>query len=625
MLNANSPCAKWSMVSVTLGLLAAVSIPMLGQAPAVHVGNTQITGLPDDWSHHHVVFSNPGTEQEAIQSGRHDEWLKVVNDPRYVLQQLKRNAPVQGPAAVDAAYRAKWIAEATGVGNSALGTAEAVEPTIGLAGRTPRPISIKKKGFSPSLKNDWSVSMGTGTSGTGGVYPAKYGFLSTQLSAYSCSDYVVFPTSGTGSSSVPNIIAFKNLYAGCGTVPNQYWAVAVNTSGTYGTVTTSPALSEDGEEVAFMETIGSSAYLVVVLMPTGNVSTVTSVTTTSCTGNTTVNSDTQGSAPEVWCGAISGPATDSHSSPFVDYTNNVLYVGDDSGVLHQFKNVFHSSTNNTKPSEAWATSVGSTNQLSSPVYDSGSGRIFVGSTNYLTADTGGKLYAFLTTGTLSVTSVSLTHSTSPGVYDGPLVDSSAELVYVVVGDDSADDGYSGVYDFAANFTSGGPDGHGPGGYSHQTFGTTTAANIVYNGAFDATYYANPGTAGNFWVCATQSSGSPQLEGVPVGGGGSLSTPVGTPLTSGAATCSPVTEYYNSSDYLFMSVTALGNVSTCGGSCVYSFTVAGSGTTATKVAGLSATGGTSGIIIDNSASSPGSNIYYEDLGDTDAVQVSQSTL
>jgi hypothetical protein len=99
MSNAKPSWSKWSMFSLTVVALAALCVPAFAQAPAVAVGDTQITGRINDWTMHHVVFPDPGTEQEAVQSGHYDEWLKIVNDPRYVMQQLKRNAPVQGPAA----------------------------------------------------------------------------------------------------------------------------------------------------------------------------------------------------------------------------------------------------------------------------------------------------------------------------------------------------------------------------------------------------------------------------------------------------------------------------------------------------------------------------------------------
>jgi hypothetical protein len=34
-------------------------------------------------------FSNPSTGGEAIASGTHDRWLSIVNDSRYILQQMK--------------------------------------------------------------------------------------------------------------------------------------------------------------------------------------------------------------------------------------------------------------------------------------------------------------------------------------------------------------------------------------------------------------------------------------------------------------------------------------------------------------------------------------------------------
>ena len=51
----------------------------------------QQRGLPDDWTHHYLVFSNPGTAQQAIENGRFEEWLKIVDDPRFTLQQIKRS------------------------------------------------------------------------------------------------------------------------------------------------------------------------------------------------------------------------------------------------------------------------------------------------------------------------------------------------------------------------------------------------------------------------------------------------------------------------------------------------------------------------------------------------------
>src|SRR5215467_4103016 len=75
--------------------------------PPVRVGRAVITGIPEDWSDRQVVFSDPGTEQDAIWNGRHAQWQRIVNNPRYVIQQMKKNALVQGPAAADVEARSK--------------------------------------------------------------------------------------------------------------------------------------------------------------------------------------------------------------------------------------------------------------------------------------------------------------------------------------------------------------------------------------------------------------------------------------------------------------------------------------------------------------------------------------
>jgi hypothetical protein len=224
----------------------------------------------------------PDTEDEAIANGSHDRWLSVVNDARYVLQEMKRDPE---------------------------GTLSLISPA---ATKSPK----------AKLKRDWAENMGTGTHGTAGVYSAKYAFTTNGAA---CSDFVVFPTSGTGSSSVPNIIAYNDLYdTTCNSgSPTQFWAASFEVGTTYGTVTTSPVLSIDGSEVAFMATISSHAYLVVLLMPTGDVSTVTSFT---CPSTTNVNNTTTATgALYAWCAELGDAHTDTRSSPFYDINFQNLF------------------------------------------------------------------------------------------------------------------------------------------------------------------------------------------------------------------------------------------------------------------------------------------------------------
>ncbi len=74
MFIAKSSWFRSSLTTVIFLLLACFTMPAIAQeAPPVRVGPVQITGMPDDWTHHHLVFANPGTEQEAIRAGRHEQ------------------------------------------------------------------------------------------------------------------------------------------------------------------------------------------------------------------------------------------------------------------------------------------------------------------------------------------------------------------------------------------------------------------------------------------------------------------------------------------------------------------------------------------------------------------------
>jgi hypothetical protein len=158
---------------------------------------------------------------------------------------------------------------------------------------------------------------------------------------------------------------------------------------------------------------------------------------------------------------------------------------------------------------------------------------------------------------------------------------------------------------------------------------------MYDGTFDQVYYASgTGLTGNFWACGASGANAPNLRYVAMSAfpaSGDLVAPsviAINPLTSAAATCSPVTEIYGSGgttdDYIFLSVTANGNQAvsgnqTCpvGGACLYNFTVSTNGTSTTvpsaATAGIATAGGATGAIIDNISSATGaSQIYYSSL-------------
>jgi hypothetical protein len=47
-------------------------------------------GVVDDWTQHHVIFTNPGTLEEAFRKGAYQDWQRIVTDPRYQMQQARR-------------------------------------------------------------------------------------------------------------------------------------------------------------------------------------------------------------------------------------------------------------------------------------------------------------------------------------------------------------------------------------------------------------------------------------------------------------------------------------------------------------------------------------------------------
>jgi len=284
MSNTNCSWFKLSLFAAALLTASSFTRPVNGQsALSVRVGDVNITGIPEDWSSRHVVFSNPGTEQEAIQSGRHEQWQEIVDEPRYVIQQMKKGAPVQGPAAVDVGYTSRWISEAAGI-TTPSERLEEVAPTMGLRPRNSRPIYSELQPLTATvIKKDWAMSL-EGPGLAAGQYPAKYSFSTTTAS---CSDYVVYPTGIAGSGSQATIVAFNKIYdtsgaGGCNSTsmtPAVYWAFNTPPGGVAAdsaTANLSPVLSLDGTQLAFVETYSSTGYLVILKMASEPTSSVTS-------------------------------------------------------------------------------------------------------------------------------------------------------------------------------------------------------------------------------------------------------------------------------------------------------------------------------------------------------------
>ncbi|MGA2137188.1 MAG: choice-of-anchor D domain-containing protein [Bryobacteraceae bacterium] len=590
---------KLTPIILFLAATAAASAQSQGPA-AITVGTVHFEGLPRDWSHRHTLFSNPGTEAEALKAGTHDRWLKIVNDPRYVLQQLQRQQPGQGPAAAQ-------VTNLLATPHIAPGAA---------------PDKTKKH-------RDWSMNLGAGNL-LPNTYPAKWSFDTTMAN---CStDFVIFATGASGSSSQATIVAYNNLYSGCGgTVPSVYWEYNTASNGVN---SLSPILSADGSQVAFIQaSVGVSSL--VVLKWAAN----TSLLSLSATAAASYRNCT---APCMAVLPFAGGSLDGYAAPYYDYANDIAYVGDNNGALHKFTGVFNGTPAETTMSP-WPVALAGT--LSSPVLDSVSGRIMVGSQN-------GILYAVnSSTGAVVGTSSQLGFDAN-AIYDAPLVDSSAAMVYAFVGFDGdsnstcnensanqfSHNGCSGVFQFPVGFTS------GAGTESQVGYGGGNSGSPLFSGAFNNDYYnsSSSSPSGALYVCGTATTANTQTfnqVGIssnvmgPVAFSGESTVNFGqqgffqTFLVGYQAPCSPVTEFYNSTsgiDHLFVS----SQVSTCEGAsltgCWYDFQT---GITAEAVFGL-ANGGTSGIIVDNMVGSGtlagASQLYFTTLGNSGTCATSGGT-
>lgn len=619
-----------------------VSLPVRGQdIPAtpsqITVGGVKITGVPNDWSHRHVVFSNPGTEEEAISNGKHDEWLRIVNEPRYIIQQLHRHAPVQGPAAAQVAV---LEAAPAGIGAQGAGAGE--------------PAAAKK----PNVHKDWSEGLGEGGYASANWYPAKWSFSTTTASC--ANDFVVYPTGSTGSSTQASVIAYKNLYSGCsgnGAVPSVYWAY---NSGGY--VWRSPVLSADGSQVAFVQyssTTGSSS-LILLKWAASTTQTVTAPgapTAVSASGYPTCT------APCMTSIAFSESTLDYYSDPYYDYGTDSVYVGDYSGKLHKFEPVF-----NGVPAEVttagWPVAL-SYGDPASPVYDPVSGCVFVGTifSGYFYSVNSGNpgTQCTSTTGSVYAASASLTYDPYTwGIADGPILDPSAGRVYAFVADNTSyseeeycEYYYNGVceeyeyeyyydyYDEVAQFptsftgTSYNPAIHVVGSVSN----CTGECAQVWAGAFDNVYFesSTPGSpSGHLYVTGT-NSGAPELYQLTITNNVITSTVAG-PTLGDFGYSSPVTEFCNNglngcasngtnttvgTDYIFVTMDD-GLLTGCTESdvsgCVMSFTVStpssfSSSSEPNSPLNVVSSGSfpTGGIIIDNSVGSGtlagASQIYF----------------
>jgi hypothetical protein len=279
---------------------------------------------------------------------------------------------------------------------------------------------------------------------------------------------------------------------------------------------------------------------------------------------------------------------------------------------------------------AWPITVHSGAVLSSPVFDAGSGNIFVG-------DSKGQLSYVLDSTSNRGACVSgakpclgtPSHALGGAIVDAPIVDSSAGTVFVF---DGLDANNGSVYQFDAALSS--------ASQVTVNVGGKVAGSQIHAGTFDNTYMTSATGGGYLYVCGKDSKhwDRPAIHRITVtnhimsaSSDGSL-----TLASNNYEECSPVTEIYNTAantDWLFFSVGQ--NASETGAGCS-----ANAGTTGCLMSldvtsntawppgatnhgyplpdapsgGAGVTAATSGIVVDTAAAYPqASSIYFSFLG------------
>ncbi len=581
---------RWFCVAAGVLLLG---IPLSGQAgmegisPGGASDSPTHLGYPQDWSSRHLLM--PGTRAEDVLAagGR---------DPRYVYNMVMRQVAVEN-------FR------------------------IGL-----NPLRRR-------MKIDWAVSLENGYVPQN-QFPAKYQF---DVTAESCnSDYLELGLTVT-SGTQANLVGINNLYTGA-TPPcnggSPWVAFAYNTvTQTGGQIKTSVVPSADGTKVAFVESTGGASYFHVLVLPSpipappsqdGTV--LSPLTPTSCAKPTIPGCMTTLT--------IETAATNSNSSPWVDYNSDTAYVGADNGLLYKITPVFGGGAPAlvNDPSN-WPVTV-STNKynniLTAPVVDDTAGLIFIGDgEGYFYAvklASPGKTYAAQQTiGWVYDGTNDGSGKPGTGVVDPPIAvtdpaNPTTDQVFAFTGCSIVQGIGGAVTQLAANFTTGSPTASNTVDLGSASGDGDCTGKNVHSGTFDNAFWVNGLTSGHMVACGFVQSGGapadPKMYMFPFTAGvlNNSTAPSSTFQinTTKGDECSPLTEFYNgTTDRLFFGVGSTDGFlksSTITTSLTTPTACTAGASTSSCVTSPSALGGTSGIVIDNELSNGGTNIYFSTLAD-----------
>lgn len=461
-------------------------------------------------------------------------------------------------------------------------------------------ISHRVRALTPPVlanQRDWNMALKGHISPN--MFPAKFGF--DPAAAPDCAnDYVVFGTTAVGvTGGASNLVAFNNLYSGpgglCGAAPMVLFAY--NTSTVGGHIATSPVLSLDGTKIAFVESVtGSATFHVLTWAHEGAIA--------------------HAAAPNMTSLLYSPAATNNYSSPWVDYRDDVAYVGSDDSKIYKITGVFNGTP--TLAGAPWPVTVGTNVHLTPPVLDRSRSVLMVGGSN-------GNLYQINTsTGALASLKVG-GKGTNHGILGAPIVDVTNGTTFVVSSNDGANGGVLVQVDTASNTL-----------LASASIGLASFSGTgidIYQPAFSDSYYNDPNT-GVVRLCGTGPADINPWQYAFGFNGGTLqpnavfSQQLTTTASAPPAHCTGWTEFFNpnigptGTDFFYFGLTE--DCTTPTGGFVDGCVVERVSDTVLNKATLN--GGPSGIVVDNSSTAAqASSIYLMDARVNTAHKYTQNGL
>jgi hypothetical protein len=351
------------------------------------------------------------------------------------------------------------------------------------------------------------------------MFPAKYNF-DINATPDCANDFVVYGLNVAGATAgQANLVGLNQLYRGtgglCGTgSATVNWAYNGSTAG--GSVLTSPVISLDGTKIAYVESAAASTVFHILTWQAGQGTSATSAVAptlpsacaaaTSCLKSLT----------------LSASATDTLSSPWVDYKSDKAFVGTDDGKIYRISCVF-SCALNAQPTIDWVYTLpvagtgGATAIPNGPVYDAQTGRLIVG-------DQLGELWTInakaaaptLFAGPVMIGGGGCTIAhpagrtgTSPnctgnggsyGIADSVILDGTVGKIFAFTGNDGTNNASATVAQLNEDLTGLVRVHVGLG-----SVGATIANWNLHTGAFDDAYFGNTPATGHLFLCGTDTT------------------------------------------------------------------------------------------------------------------------